>query len=325
MSDHDSQSANRVGASPMRANQASPGLRLRQAHATAQPLISPLAHDALSARLIERAGFKAFNIGGSSLLAANYALPDLGLAGLGEMVAAMQNVVGAVNLPALVDADDGYGDTKSVIRTVRALERLGVGGLLLEDQDRLVKQPEANAARNVSTLDEFSEKLQAALDARADPDLVIIARTDALGALGLDEALRRAEHSLRIGADGVFIAGLKTINQYNQVGAAFRGAWNAVAVFEDVTPPAITPQIFHEMGFSQVVYPAALIQRVVRTIELTLERMLGLARGERHALADKLDELSPTGFREAVNLAAWKEMEIKFAKNSPYSEEHQPS
>jgi hypothetical protein len=79
------------------------------------------------------------------------------------------------------------------------------------------------------------------------------------------------------------------------------------------------------MGFSQVVYPAALIQRVVRTIELTLERMLGLARGERHALADKLDELSPTGFREAVNLAAWKEMEIKFAKNSPYSEEHQPS
>ena len=189
MSDHDSQSANRVGASPMRANQASPGLRLRQAHATAQPLISPLAHDALSARLIERAGFKAFNIGGSSLLAANYALPDLGLAGLGEMVAAMQNVVGAVNLPALVDADDGYGDTKSVIRTVRALERLGVGGLLLEDQDRLVKQPRQMLPAT------YQHSMNSARNCRSTrcsgtSDLVIIARTDALGALGLDEALR---------------------------------------------------------------------------------------------------------------------------------------
>ncbi|MFC7398210.1 isocitrate lyase/phosphoenolpyruvate mutase family protein [Chelatococcus sp. GCM10030263] len=82
--------------------------RLREAHAAGGPLVSPLAHDALSARLIEHAGFGAFNIGGSSLLAASYALPDLGIAGLGEMASAMREVVGAVKIPALVDADDGY-------------------------------------------------------------------------------------------------------------------------------------------------------------------------------------------------------------------------
>lgn len=251
----------------------SAGRRLREAHAGGTPMVSPLAHDALSARLIERAGFKAFNIGGSSLLAANYALPDLGLAGLGEMVSAMRNVVASVGIPALVDADDGYGDAKNVVRTVRALERIGAAGLLLEDQDRVIKQPEANAARSVSTLEDFTAKLRAALEGRADPDMVVIARTDSLGSHGLKEALRRAEQSLKTGADGVFIAGLKTLDQYQQVGSALRGSWNAVAVFESPEMPAVTPQAFFEMGFSQVVYPAALIQRVVRTIETTLERI----------------------------------------------------
>lgn len=278
-------------------------------------MVSPLAHDALSARLIELAGFKAFNIGGSSLLAANYALPDLGLAGLGEMSSAIQNVVASVSIPALVDADDGYGDAKSVVRTVRTLERIGAAGFLLEDQDRVVKQPEANAARSVSTMEDFMAKLRAAIDARADPETVVIARTDALGAHGLKEAIRRAERSLKAGADGVFIAGLKTLDQYREVGLSLRGSWNAVAVFEGPQMPATTPHAFFEMGFSQVVYPAALIQRVVRTIELTLGKMLELARGDRPMLADHFDELSPAGFRHAVGLAEWQAIEDRYASD----------
>ncbi|MBZ9942289.1 isocitrate lyase/PEP mutase family protein [Mesorhizobium sp. BR1-1-13] len=291
-----------------------PGARLRRAHAAGKPMVSPLAHDALSARLIERAGFQAFNIGGSSLLAANYALPDLGLAGLGEMAAAMGPVIAAAEIPALVDADDGYGDAKAVVRTVRAIEHMGAGGFLIEDQDRIVKQPEANAARSVATVEAFIAKLKAALDTRLDPDLVVIARTDALGAHGLAEAIHRGEKSLEAGADGVFVAGLKTLDEYRQVGAAFRGGWNAVAVFESPDMPALTPQAFFDLGFSQVVYPAALIQRVVRTIELTLQKMLGLARGDRQALADTLEELSPQGFRAAVDLAGWQAIEARYAE-----------
>ena len=126
---------------------------LRELHREHQPLVSPLAHDALSARLIERAGFKTFNIGGSAMLAARYALPDLGLAGSAEMLAGIRDIVGASTLPCLVDADDGYGDVKSVVRTIQGYETAGVSGALLEDQSREAKQPGAASARSVVPLE----------------------------------------------------------------------------------------------------------------------------------------------------------------------------
>lgn len=119
----------------------SKGSLLRAAHRSASPLISLLAHDALSARLIAAAGFPSLNIGGSTLLAARYALPDLGLAALGEMATAIRDVVEAVGIPCMADADDGYGDVKSVVQTVLTYERIGVGGLLLEDQGAAANSP----------------------------------------------------------------------------------------------------------------------------------------------------------------------------------------
>ena len=136
---------------------------LRQLHREHQPLVSPLAHDALSARLIEHAGFKTFNIGGSALLAARYALPDLGLAGFAEMLAGIRDIVEASKLPCLVDADDGYGDVKSVVRTIQGYEAAGVSGVLLEDQGREGKQPGAASARSVVPLEVMEQKLKADL------------------------------------------------------------------------------------------------------------------------------------------------------------------
>ena len=222
---------------------------LRELHRTQQPLVSPLAHDALSAPLIEHAGFKSFNVGGSALLAVRHALPDLGLAGFGEMFAGMRDIVDASQLPCLVDADDGYGDVKSVTRTIQGYEAIGVAGVLLEDQSREGKQPGAASARNVVPLDVMTQKLKAAMAARKSSELVIIGRTDAFGAQGLDEALRRAEHFLRIGADGIFVAGLKTPEDYARVGKAFKGSWNAAAIFEGTTTPWLTPRELHSMGF----------------------------------------------------------------------------
>src|SRR5690348_11914238 len=139
---------------------------LRELHRTERPLISPLAHDALSARLIAQAGFKSFNVGGSALLAARHALPDLGLAGFGEMLAGIRDIVDASPLPCLVDADDGYGDVKGVTHTVRGFEAAGVSGVLLEDQSREGKQPGAASARNVVPIEVMTQKLKAAMAAR---------------------------------------------------------------------------------------------------------------------------------------------------------------
>src|ERR1044071_3183431 len=112
----------------------SSGARLGELHRAGRPFVSPLAHDALSARLIAQAGFKTFNIGGNAMLAARYALPDLGLAALGEMTDGIRDIVGATALPALVDGDDGYGDVKSVVRMIEAYEAIGCAGTLIEDQ-----------------------------------------------------------------------------------------------------------------------------------------------------------------------------------------------
>jgi 2-methylisocitrate lyase-like PEP mutase family enzyme len=237
------------------------------------------------------------------------------MAGLGEMAEAIRDVVQAVAIPALVDADDGYGDVKSVVRTVEVLERIGVAGILLEDQDRTVKQPEANAARSIASIESFSQKLRAALGTRRDPELVVIARTDALGSSGMDEALRRGERALELGADGIFVAGLRTPEQFERVGTAFRGQWNVAAIFEEPGRPTATPQDLHAMGFSQVVYPSAIIQRVVKTIETTLDRLAEFALRRRATLTAETgcDEISPSGFRAAVGLSRWQEIEARFA------------
>jgi 2-methylisocitrate lyase-like PEP mutase family enzyme len=242
-------------------------ISIRELHRTSQPLISPLAHDALSARLIEQAGFKSFNVGGSALLAARHALPDLGLAGFGEMIAGIRDIVTASDLPCMVDADDGYGDVKSVVHTIKNYEAAGVSGVLLEDQSREGKQPGAALARNVVPLDVMEQKLRAAMAARCDQDFVIIGRTDAFGAQGIDEALRRAEAFLKLGADGIFVAGLKTPEDYARVGRAFKGSWNAAAIFEGTATPWLAPCELHAMGFSQIAYPNILIGRVAKAIE----------------------------------------------------------
>jgi 2-methylisocitrate lyase-like PEP mutase family enzyme len=271
------------------------------------PLITPLGHDAFSARLIAAAGFPAFNIGGSALLAARYALPDLGLAALGEMTAAMREVVEAVDIPCMADADDGYGDLKGVARTVQAYERMGVAGLLLEDQVLSGKQPGASAARAVIPVEDHVAKIRTALDTR-DTGLVVVGRTDALGLEGLDGALRRGERYLEAGADAVFVAGLKTEAQYEAVGKAFKGNWLLAALFETGGTPWLSPKDLYGLGFTQISYPMLLMQRIAGLLEETLASLRAYAGGELPAPAHQ-GFLSPEGFRKAVALDRWLDIE----------------
>jgi 2-methylisocitrate lyase-like PEP mutase family enzyme len=285
---------------------------LRELHREHRPLVSPLAHDALSARLIERAGFKTFNIGGSAMLAARYALPDLGLAGFAEMLAGIRDIVGASTLPCLVDADDGYGDVKSVIRTIQGYETAGVSGALLEDQSREAKQPGAAPARSVVPLEIMEQKLKAAMEARRNPDFVIIGRTDAYGAEGLDAAIERAERFLHLGADGIFVAGLKTPEDYVRVGKAFKGTWNCAAIFEVAATPWLTPADLFDMGFSQVAFPNILIGRVAKAVEQGLHRLSQLAAGKDSAFKNGEQEMALQSLVEAIDLKKWNALEKKY-------------
>lgn len=282
---------------------------IREALARETPLVTPLAHDALSARLIERAGFKAFAIGGSALLAARHAYPDIGLIGLTDMVEGIRDIAAAAALPFLADADDGYGDVKSVARTIAAYEAIGVRGLLLEDQSRDHKQQRADKAAAVVEEAVIEAKLRAALDARRDPETFIIGRTDAYGPLGLDAAMRRAERFLSLGADGVFIAGLRTEADYRKVGAAFKGAYLSAAMFEGGDTPWLSPAELGAMGFTQVSFPASIIFRAVAAMEQAVSAL------RRHA--DGTEPLQPLAhgaavreiLDQAVDLARWRAIE----------------
>lgn len=282
---------------------------IRQAMQAEIPLVTPLAHDALSARLIAQAGFRAFTVGGSAMLAARHALPDIGLIGLRDMVEGLRDLSVVTDLPFLADADDGYGDVKAVARMVAAYEAIGVGGFLLEDQDRDRKQQRADHGGSVVDLSVIEHKLVTALSARANSDTFVIGRTDAFGALGMDEALRRAERFLQLGCDGIFVAGLKTPEDFERVGRCFKGAMLSAATFESTDLPWLSPVELGSMGFRHVSYPASLIFRITRTMTEALAGLRSASLGTGSFEPMQSPEQARGYLDSAVELQRWRAME----------------
>jgi 2-methylisocitrate lyase-like PEP mutase family enzyme len=281
------------------------GKSLKEIAAQERPLVAPVAHDALTARLIARAGFKAIAIGGSSMLAARFALPDLGIAALGEMVDGAQEIVAATDLPCIIDADDGYGDLKSVARTVELYQRLGVAGLLLEDQARDAKRPGDSKATGLVPAELLERKLAVARSARHDPNLLIVARTDSYGVEGLDGALRRAERYLKAGADGIFIPAIGKPEEIERAGAALRGTYHMVVMTEGGKTPWLSPAELYAMGYSQVTYPSYLILRTAHAIETALTELQAIARGEKRSAWADLGR-ARTVLHDAVRQQDWE-------------------
>lgn len=183
-------------------------------------LVVPGAYDGVSARLVERAGFPAVYMTGYGTSASRLGLPDLGYAGLAEMADHARNLAAAVSIPLLADADTGYGNALGVRRTVQAYEAAGVAALHIEDQ-LAPKRCGHLSGHQIVPLGEFAGKIRAAVDARRDPDLMIIARTDAISAAGFDEALRRGEAAARAGADVLFIEAPRDEAQVEKVARSF--------------------------------------------------------------------------------------------------------
>src|SRR5262245_39156437 len=189
----------------------------RELLAREKPLVLPGAHDALSARLIEQAGFAAYVIGGFPVVGARYGVPDIGLCGLGEISAGIRDIMNATDLPVLIDADDGYGDVKNVTRTIQTYERMGASAIFIEDQVA-PKRCGHMAGKDVVPAEAMERKIRAAAAARENPDTFLIARTDARAVHGLDEALRRAERYVRAGADGIFVEAPLDVEELARIG-----------------------------------------------------------------------------------------------------------
>jgi 2-methylisocitrate lyase-like PEP mutase family enzyme len=271
-----------------------------------KPLLLPCAHDALTARLIERAGFAAYAIGGYALVGARYAIPDIGLAGYGEISAGIRDVIAASSLPVLVDTDNGYGDVKNVAHTIRGYEAMGVSAVFMEDQTA-PKRCGHMAGKTVIGADEMAAKIRAAAGARNSPDTFIVARTDARAVYGLDEALRRGELYLKAGADGLFIEAPETPDELARVGSTFRGVPQIANIVEGGgQTPVLPPAELHRLGFAMVTYPTTVLFRVARTIERALA---DLKAGRPMAEDDAVDFAT---FKDITNLQDWARIDDQY-------------
>ena len=245
----------------------------RQVLGESAPLLLPVAHDALTAKLIEQAGYPAYQIGGFALVGSRFGYPDIDLAQFGENSAGMRDTIAASSLPVLVDADNAYGDVKNVTRVVQGYEAMGASAIFLEDQ-QAPKRCGHMLGKKVIPAEEHAGKLRAAAAARHNPETFIVARTDALAPLGLDEALRRAELYLESGADGVYIEAVQTVEQLEKVGQALKGAALATSILEGGgRTPWMAPNDLHTLGYTMLLYPTTVIFQVTRAIQKAVENL----------------------------------------------------
>ncbi|OXM74971.1 carboxyvinyl-carboxyphosphonate phosphorylmutase [Amycolatopsis sp. KNN50.9b] len=248
-----------------------PRKRLRELLAAPGPLVAPGAYDALTARLIEQAGFGVVYMTGFGTTASLIGRPDVGLLTGTEMIDNARRIAAAVDVPVIADADTGYGNALNVIRTVQAYEQAGVAGIHLEDQVSPKKCGHLSG-KAVIAREEMVGKLRAAVAARRDPDFVLIARTDAAAVHGLADAIGRARAYAAAGADLLFVEAPTSEADLATVARELSGVAPLVFNWAEGgrTPPLPLARIA-ELGFALVLYPIGTLLAATAGVRALLE------------------------------------------------------
>ena len=246
--------------------------RLRRLIEEPPILVMPGAYDVISARLAEQAGFHAVQISGANVAACHYGVPDYGIVSMPEMVDAAGRIARALDIPAMGDADTGYGNAVNAYLTVQAFERAGLAGVNIEDQ----VWPKRCGHLDGKVLLDFDQavaKSAAAADARSDPDFVINARTDALGVLGIEEAIRRGNAFIDAGATMVFVEGAHSVEAMRAAVAGIRGPVGVNLVEGGKSPQTMSFAELDALGIARVSLPSTAMQAVVKTLQTVYARL----------------------------------------------------
>jgi carboxyvinyl-carboxyphosphonate phosphorylmutase len=287
--------------------------RLRQLLAGPHLLVAPGAFDALSARLIAQAGFPAVYMTGFGTAASVLGQPDVGLLTMSEMVArasALASVVG--DLPLIADADTGYGNPINVRRTIREYEQAGVAGLHIEDQV-WPKKCGHMEGKQIIPMHEMVQKVRTAVDARQDPDFVIIARTDANAVSGLEDALRRGRAYRDAGADVIFIEAPRSIEELQAIAQAFTGTPLLFNWAESGKTPLLPLHEIHTLGFKLVIFPVSLLFAATHAMLALLEV---LKLGETPASFSS-SMVTFSQFTQHIGLPEIQDLERRYGVNPP--------
>ena len=255
---------------PPRSGPPKSAAQLRALLARPPPLVMPCCFDALSARLIESAGFPLTFMSGFAVAAARLGLPDTGLISYGEMVDQGRNICAAVSFPVIGDADTGYGNPVNVKRSVRGYAEAGFAAAMIEDQV-WPKRCGHTRGKQVVARAEAVARVQAAVDAREEgADILILARTDARATHGLDEALARARAFKEAGADILFVEAPTSEDEMRRICAEVPGVHLANMV-EDGATPFLAPARLAALGYRIVAYPVTLLRAAIKAMAASLE------------------------------------------------------
>jgi 2,3-dimethylmalate lyase len=220
-----------------------------------QLVVAPGIFELISARLADRMGFDCLYMTGYGVVASHLGLPDAGLATYSDMVGRVAQIAKMTATPFIADGDTGYGGLLNVQHAVQGYEAAGACGIQLEDQE-FPKKCGHMLGRRVIPAEDMADKVRVAVDARSDPNFLVIARTDARTTLGLDEALRRAELYLRAGADVLFVESPESAEEMRRIGSTFKGVPLLANMVEGGRTPILSKSELENLGYRIAIFPA---------------------------------------------------------------------
>jgi 2-methylisocitrate lyase-like PEP mutase family enzyme len=266
-------------------------------------LVAPGCFDGLSARLVQEAGFEAAYLSGGAV-ARSMGIPDIGLVTMSESIDRAVQVVSAINIPIIADADTGYGNAVNLVRSVREFERAGVAAIHIEDQITPKRCGHLDG-KEVISLSEMAKKLEAAMANRTDPDFCIIARTDARGVNGFDDAVKRANAFAKLGVDAVFFEAPQSEEELAEIPQRVANIPLLVNVFKGGKTPMLPMERLEKMGYRIAIYPSETQRAAIHAMRTALSTL------KREGTTESIDATLTT-FKErdkVVGLDDWNKIE----------------
>ena len=274
-------------------------------------LVCPGAHDVISAKLIEQSGFKALQVSGFGLSASYLGLPDMAFIGFSDVVHFTKNIVDAVEIPVMADADTGYGNSINAMYVTREFIRAGAAGMNIEDQV-FPKRCGHLEGKQIIPLEEMVLKIRACTEARngIDPDFVINARTDAIAVAGVDEAIRRGNAYAQAGADLIFVEAPRSVEQIEQIVREIKApvSVNLMDAVVGGKTPLVSIDTLRKLGVARVSIPVGPLFAAVRGMREYLDAI----KGDRIA-EGRTDLVVPFAeFKSLVGFDAFRDLERRY-------------
>ena len=279
---------------------------LRQLLARPSIIVIPGVYDCISAKLAEQSGFAVVATSGFGIAASTLGLPDYGFMTATEVLDSVGKIAQSVNIPVIADMDTGYGNALNVMRTVKDAVKAGLAGVILEDQEFPKKCGHFEGKRVIPTI-EHVNKIKAAVTARGDSGLVIIARTDARAVLGLDEAIQRGRAYIDAGADVLFVEAPQSVEELQVIAAAFPNVPLVANIIEGGKTPQLSAAELEKMGFKIVFFALSTLLAVTKVMKACLQELR-----EKGTTKDFTEMMTFDEFKELIEVSKYLDLEKQF-------------